>query len=144
MRKFAVFLCLVATLLSLFGCEKKEIQKNYTHGVYEVTISGYQLYNNHIGNDWEMLYMCDNRRISSGERWTLPLGMEKTITIDITLTECDLWDDIGFGSLSVVLKDDYKTSTTVTVIENKGRYKGNKAQWEITCLVKLVEKLELI
>ena len=137
MRRSAVFLCVLAMLLSFSGC-----QKNYTHAVYEVTITASEIYNNSVGNDWQKVYTCDGRTIASGEQYTVPLGTTKTVTINATITESDKWPDKGYGSLSVVLRDGFETSTTITVTESKGRYKGNKAQWEITCRVELVKKIE--
>lgn len=53
----------------------------------------------------------------------------------------DTWPDVGFGSLSVTLEKGFDTSTTVFVVENKGRYKSNQAKRQIICKVKLVKKL---
>ena len=137
MRKIAVFLCVIITLLSFSAC-----QKDYTHGVYEVTITSTEIFNNHVGNNWYERYSCDGKPFVNGEKWTVPLGTAQTLTIDVTVTENDVWPDVGYSSLSVDLKEAFKTSTIVTVTENKGRYKGNCAQWEINCTVKLVKKIE--
>ncbi len=137
MRKIAVILCIVAALLSFCGCKK-----NYTHGVYEVTIKADRISYDHVGNEWKKVYTCEGRTIKSGEQWTVPLDTTKTLKINATITELDAWDDVGYGSLNVVLRDDFETSTIVTVTEDNGRYQGNKAKWEITCSVELVKKLE--
>ncbi|MBQ8001159.1 MAG: hypothetical protein IJ298_08195 [Ruminococcus sp.] len=145
MRKIAVFLCVVATLLSFLGCQEEhtyERQKNYTHGVYKLTITASEISNDSVGNDWRKSYSCDDRTIFSGEQWIVPLDATETVIIDAVITEVDKCSDVGYGSLCVVLTDGFKTSTTITVTENKGRYKGNKAQWKISCKVTLVEKLE--
>ncbi len=137
MRKIAVFICIVAALLSFYGCKK-----NYTHGVYEVTIKADRISYDYVGNEWKKVYKCGSKIIKSGERWTVPLNTTKTVKIDAEITENDAWDDVGYGSLNVVLRDNFETSATVTVKENKGRYKGDKAEWKITCSVELIEKLE--
>ena len=137
MKKFVVFLCLCATLISFGGCKK-----NYTHGVYEVTIQANEIFNDSVGKDWQKSYWCDGESIYSGQRWTVPLDDEKTINIAVRLTENDNRPDYGQGKMSVVLRDGFSTSTKITVIENRGRYSGNAAQWEIICKVKLIKKTE--
>ena len=67
--------------------------------------------------------------------------LKKTVIIHATITEEDTWPDVGSDDLCVVLKDGFETSTTISLSENKGRFKGNTAQWEITCKVVLVNKL---
>lgn len=138
MKRIALFLCVVATLFSLCGCEK-----NYTHGVYEVTITATEIYNDSVGDDWQKVYGCDGRIITSGESWTVPLDTTKTVKIDATITERESCPDAAFGTLSVVLKDGYETSTTITVTEDRGRYAGNTAQWKVFCKVKLIKKVEI-
>lgn len=166
MRKFISFL-LCFSLFTLIGCTKKaeqpeqpiplepietitdseivqtvESEPTYNYGVYEVKICERILYNNSVGTDWHTVYSCDDSYITSGQRWTVPLDTTKTITIDATITENDKWPDISTSILSVVLSDAFETSTSITVTENKGRYKGNTAVWEITCQVELVDKLQ--
>ena len=135
MKKGIVFLCVVAMLLSLFGCKK-----NYTHGVYEVTLRSFEISNYSVGNEWVITYTCDGRTIASGEQWIVPLDTVKTVMIDAAVTETDQYPDVGSGSLIVVLKEGFETSKIITVAENKGRYKGNKANWKITCKVKLKDR----
>ena len=137
MRRIAVLFCVIATLFSISGCKK-----DYTHGVYEVTITASIISNNSVGNDWQKTYTSEGRTIASGEQWTVPLDTTKTLTINATVTESDEWPESGSASLRIILKDGFETSTTITVTENKGRYKGNKAQWKITCKAQLVKKLE--
>lgn len=153
MKKIAVFLYVIALLFSFSSCKenntpdetkvitKADISPNYTHGVYEVEITATNVYNNSVGRSWQKVYTCDGKEIHSGERWILPLDTTKTVTIGATLTEQDMWPDVGTGSLSVVMSDDFETSTAVEVTENKGRYKGNQAEWKVFCKVKLVEKI---
>ena len=137
MRRIILIIFVCFLFLNFSGCKK-----NYTHGIYEVSITAYQLSNDSVGNSWRKVYNCDGREINSGERWTIPLNIERNLIIDVTITENDKWPDIGRSALSVVLKDGFKTSEIITVIENKGRYKGNKAQWKIICEVELIEKIE--
>ncbi len=126
------------------GCTEQPKQVTdpiYTNGVYEVSISASLRHNNSVGNDWRKVYTCEGSTISSGKRWTVPLDTVKTVVIDATITEGDKWPDVGSGSLSVDLVDGFESSTSITITENKGRYKGNTAEWEITCSVALVDKV---
>lgn len=141
MRKCLLFLCMVLAF-PLTGCIKQTKQITppvYTRDVYEISISASLQYNNSVGNDWRKVYTCDGSPFSSGKRLEVPLGAVKTVVINATITEADKWSDVGFGSLSVDLVDGFTTSTTITITENKGRYRGNTAKWEITCKVALVD-----
>lgn len=137
MRKFITVFCIIALLLSFSGCKR-----NYTHSVYEVTITDSLISNNSVGRDWKQEYFCENKTVVSGQRWTVPIDTTKTIKITAKITEDDIHKDIGYGYLSVELRDGFKTSTTVTVSEDNGRYTDNSALWEITCKVKLVKNIE--
>ncbi len=135
MRKVFIYLFIVTILFSFSGCN------DYTHGVYELSIEAELISNDSVGNDWIKTYTCDDKTITDGDQWTVPLDTTKTIAISATIAENDKWDDVGSDSIVVTLVDDYKASTQITVTENKGRYKGNQAVWEITYRVKLVGKL---
>ncbi|MBR4288390.1 MAG: hypothetical protein IKT50_03020 [Clostridia bacterium] len=137
MRKLTILFFAFAMLFSSCNC-----QRNYTHGIYEITFSARKIYNNSVGNDWHITYTCEDQEIESGYQWTVPLDVIQTVTIDVCVVESDTWPDVGFGSLSVTLEKDFRTSAVVSVVENKGRYKYNQAKWEIICKIKLVKKLE--
>ena len=126
-------------MLLLTACKKEIV---YTHAVYEVTITATEIYNNSVGTDWKKVYTCNDKIVESGDTWTVPLNTKETITIDIEITEVDKWSETGKGSVSVVLQDQYETSTTITVTENKGKYKGNQAEWEVVCKVSPAQKIE--
>ncbi len=136
MKKIAVFLCVVTIMFSLCGCEE-----NYTHGVYQVTITATEVYNDSVGSDWQKVYSCNGRVINSGECWTVPLDTAEIVTIVATITERENYPDTACGSLSVRLEDGFKTNTNIIVKEDRGRYAGNTAQWDIACSVKLVNKV---
>lgn len=143
MRRYLSLLCVILAL-SLIGCAEQTKQVTdpiYTNGVYEVSISASLLHNNSVGNDWQQVFTCEGSPVGNRERWTVPLDTVKTVVIDTTIREEDKWPDIGSGSLSVDLVDGFTTSTVFTVTENKGRYRGNTAEWEIACSVTLVEKV---
>ena len=71
----------------------------------------------------------------------LPIGTTETVEITATVVEQDKYPDVGEGVLPATLRDGFEASTTITVKENKGRYKGNTAQWKIICTVALVDQI---
>ncbi len=136
MKKILVLLFVAATLLAFPTCEKE-----YTHGVYELTFSADLISNDSVDNEWKMLYQNDGRNITQGERWTVLLDTPKTITIDITVTEKDKIPDIGTGSMTVILNGESETKMLITVTEKGGINEGNEALWEITCKTKLIKMI---
>lgn len=110
----------------------------YTEGVYELYIVESLLHNDSVGNDWQRIYTCNGEPIEHGKRWTIPLDTTETFIIEITITKNDKWPDTGSGTLSLSLVDSFEASVIINISENKGRYKGNTAQWQITCGVKLM------
>lgn len=136
MRILAIILFIILIAISILICCGE-----YTYAVYEVIITEDLKFNHSVGNEWQIVYMCGDRTIESGEKWTVPIDSTEAIKIKISITEKDAQSDNSQGSLTVALRDDVKKSTTITVTENMGRFKGNTAQWEITCRVRLVNKL---
>ena len=154
MKKIAVVLLSVAVLFSFSSCKDKctfdeiketdivDISSDYTHEVYELEITATNVFNHSVGRSWQTDYTCEGREVHSGERWTVPSGTAKTLTIGAVLTEEDTYPDVGSSFLSVVMRDGFETTTAVTVTENKGRYRGNQAEWNVSCKVKLIEKIK--
>ena len=154
MRKSGLFLCVILVLF-LMGCTRQTelyptvtggevLHTNepiYKNGVYEVNLSASLVQNNSVGNDWETVFTCDGLQITNRKRWTVPLDIVKTVVVDATITERDKWPDIASGSLCVDLVDGFSTSIFITITENKGKYEGNTAEWEITCTVAFIEKI---
>lgn len=137
MRRFLIIFCLVAIFFSSGGCDK-----NYTHGVYELSISAYCISNDSVGDEWEKSYSCGGKPVSDGQCGTIPLDTAEEITLDITITERDKYCDVGTDSLEIELIDGYEAATVIVVSEDNGRYTSNKARWKISCAVKLIEKVE--
>ena len=140
MPKWVCIVCGVLMLLT--GCAKqtppsietmRPEESKPTDAVYTLNFTETLLHNDSVGNDWEITYTCDGRTIVSGEQWTVPHGSIPTLTIDVTVIEKDKYSDIGYGSLSVVLRDECTSSVTVTVTENGGCYRNRTARWEISC-----------
>lgn len=138
MKKFFSMIC--ALVIGLVGCSVQEIevQTTPTHNVYEMNITATQLSNDSVGREWSKTYWCKGEAIESKTRWTVPIGTTKIVEVEAVITERDKFPDVGNGVLTVELKDGFETSTVITVVENKGVYRGNQAQWEVVCKVALV------
>lgn len=147
--KKAILLFCVALFFLLSGCAKKqqepkiiteESSVKYKYGVYEISFSEELLYNHSVGNDWQIDCLCDGVSIYENNKWTVPLDTEKSIQVNVTVTEADNFPDVSSASFLVTLKDNFKISEILTVTENKGKYTNNTAQWKVACNVKLIEK----
>ena len=138
MRRIFCLLCAFA--VGCLGCavQNNEVQEIPTHNVYEMTITATQLSNDSVGQEWSEMYTCEGESIYGNKRWTLPIGTTKIVEVEAVITERDKFPDVGNGVLTVELKDGFETSTVITVVENKGVYRGNQAQWEVVCKVALV------
>ena len=123
-------------LLFSQGCEK-----NYTYAVYELNISERCVYNDAVGDDWETQYSCYGSTVYNGYRWTVPIDSTNKIYLDTAVIENDKYPDIGKESVVIELTDGFETLTTITVTEGDSRYAGNKAIWEITYKIELVNRL---
>lgn len=134
MKKAFVILCVIATLIIISGCSKE-----YTYGVYEIELSTELISNDHVGNDWKVSYSCNGTKINGGEQWLALLDNPQPVVIDITVKENDKIPDIGTGSLTVTFNGESEIKTEISVTEDGGSHQGNKARWEVTCKVNLIE-----
>ena len=136
MKRLVAFLCIAIIFVSVSSCER-----NYTHGIYELTITSTLISNNSVGNEWRCEYICDGETVGQTHRMTLPLDNEEKVVIEAVITELDKRSDVGRGKVEIELKDGFESSTTVKIKEKNGRYKGSTALWEVKCKVKLIKKL---
>ena len=89
---------------------------------------------NHVGGDWTQVFYVNGRKVAEGASVTLKAG--DTVTVKAEISENDSTPDEGSGekSYTVTAEDVAKGFTVkmnVTVAENSGRYKGNKATWSV-------------
>ncbi len=131
----------VILVLLLTGCAQEE--KPNTHNVYELKITATLLSNHSVGNDWVTRYTCNGEPMQKTTRLLLPIGTTEEVKVEATIIEQDKYPESGTGTLSASLCDGVETSTLITVKENRGRYKGHTATWEIVCTVTLVEQVRL-
>ena len=107
-------------------------------GVYKISCSLRRLATNHVGNDWSSGITYNGKSIHSGD--TIIALLNGSITITGTAIEHDSIPDSSGGSVSISLNGGEK-STQFYVRENRGRYAGNLAVWELTCSATLIERI---
>ncbi len=135
-------ICLIISFIILICCVQSIIYiMFYTHGLYEINISAECITNNSVGRDWRKTYVMDGKYISSGELVTAPLDTTTTKTITTFLTEIDEYCDFAEDNISITLKDDAKAKRLITVYEDNGRFKGNRAEWLVTVSVKFIKRI---
>ena len=107
-------------------------------GVYKVYCSLSMLANMSVGNEWLKSIEYNGKSIRNGDTITAPLS--SGITITGTVIESDSVPDYGSGSVYLSLDGSEKT-TEIYVRENRGRYSGNYAIWELCCSAELIERI---
>ncbi len=139
---FVVLLCFLCT-----GCLKteqtspieEEVQTIATKGVYLIETEWKMISNDSVGNEWVKSVRCN------GEDWEkkkeIIADLNSAITVNASITERDSVPDHGEGDLKLHLEDGFSASETIYVWENRGRYSGNKAQWELKCTVRLLRRI---
>ncbi len=133
MKKIISMILVAVKVISLSAC-----QREYTHGVYEISIRSWCIENNKVGNEWIKQYLCEGAIIESGDRITAPLGSK--VRIDAVFIERDKYSDKGNDFANIVLEDGATKTFYVEVVEREGSYAGNKAKWEVDVKVKLIKK----
>ena len=90
---------------------------------------------NHVGSDWSQEFYINGKKV--GKDTTISITAGDTITVSATITEEDKSPDIGSSSKEyTVTQSDLDSGFTVKfkvdVRENKGRYSGSIATWNVT------------
>ena len=127
----------------VFGTENDttEDDQGYTHAIYRINISKKCVRNNSVGNDWYFEYWINGESFYSGYELVAPLDRKLEKTIRVKITEDDSYPDTAMKEVGIPIRDGVSDTLTLTVKENKGRYAGNTATWEVTITVTLVEKI---
>lgn len=100
---------------------------------YYVTYSAKCIANDSVGNEWGYGLIYDGEEYES--RSHITITNSKPVSIRVFATEYDSDDDYGSAKIdfdSLTSGEVITKEATVTVRENKGRYKGNRAVWEFT------------
>ncbi len=101
-------------------------------GIFRVNIYADEIENNHVGNDW-IFYEYINWQEINYEGYTAIYNNSATASIKII--EQDQYPDVGTGVVTFYFIDGYETSFYVSVYENRGRYRGNRALFEVKVTV---------
>lgn len=90
---------------------------------------------NHVGSDWSQEFYINGKKV--GKDTTISIAAGDTITVSATITEEDKSPDIGSNSKEYTvtqsdLDSGFSVKFKVDVRENKGRYSGSVATWNVT------------
>lgn len=107
-------------------------------GVYRLNCSLQCLENNHVGNEWITSVTYKGQPINNGITITSPL--DSKITITGKAIECDEVPDSNSVSLEISL-NGVENNTQFYVRENRGRYAGNFAKWQLSACANLIERI---
>lgn len=131
-KKTLLIILLISTSLIIFSQEKLEIQL--------VSISN--ISNNHVGNEWSHDVTVNEKTLTHYKSLNFKRSETKTLSLKVNCSEADdKYPDYGSNTkiidLSTIdLSNEYLFAIEVTVTENGGRYKGNKAKWEYSFKIK--------
>jgi hypothetical protein len=91
--------------------------------------------NNHVGNEWYATAYVNGIEIEEGSSITLNLKSSESVKLKAYAEEQDKIPDVGTSNSSIKVSSVTKTinkSIKVNVVENRGRYSGNSAEWKFT------------
>ena len=135
----------------LAECEQKigSTEQAEETGTYTltVTVQAKLLQANHVGNEWVPAFYVNGQYAawsSSNEKKqqyalegeTVSVSVGDAIPLQCVIVETDQYPDTGSHREHVTVTEELlKNGTTMTwnieVEENRGRYKGNAAQWQV-------------
>lgn len=137
MKKFmALFLSLVLTVcLAAPALAAGTAKYSITVKVVSVKVVS----NHSVGNSWTHVATAMGKTLKAGKSCKATVKATDSISIVCTSTEKDSSPDIGTLTIPISISSLKMGTTTytktVTVVENKGRYKGNTAVWKYTVTV---------
>lgn len=133
--------------------ETEFIPEPETENVYEIILNAQLIYNEGIGNNWDVVFRYKGREIESGERISFrdtPGPSYNFVTkendnrpyqkvyVSVHITEKEGKPDSNTMLLS--LSPSTSEEGIVVVTENDGYNKGKKAEWSVSGQLRLVEK----
>lgn len=134
MTRLLSFLITTVMTLTLVLTSCSAAEEPLKPNQYRVTYYYYMISNNSVGNDWMRDVTCDGVRVRSGDVLTL----SNSFSFRCKITEDDTSPDVGYKTVSFAgLQIGEKQENTVRIVitEDKGRYAGNTATWEVTVTV---------
>ena len=105
---------------------------------FKITWSASRISNDHVGENWSTYFEVNNERFGKGQ--TIILNPGSSFTVCFIVEENDTYPDTGMYRKEIKYSDDlcrngYTISTTVTVVENRGRYSGHCAEWSLKIII---------
>lgn len=131
-KKLLLIFAMVSTSLIALSQETLKIQL--------VSISN--ISNNHVGNEWSHDVTVNEKTLTRYKNLSFKRSEKNTLSFKVNCSEADdKYSDCRSNTkiidLSKIdLSNEYLFAIEVTVIENGGRYKGNKAKWNYSFKIK--------
>lgn len=131
-KKIALIFVLISTSLIVSSQGTLEVQ----------LISISNISNNHVGNEWSHNVTINQKALHEYQNLNFNLSETSSLVFKVTCSEYDeKYPDYGNNTkiidLSKIdLSNEYLFTIEVTVTENGGKYKGNKAKWKYRFKIK--------
>lgn len=126
------FLVVVALVFS--SCAANETESPKEPNQYKISFFFDLVANNSVGNDWIKEFTYDGIRVRSGE----VLTMTNSFSFRCKITEDDASPDVAYKTISfseLQIGETQEKTAKIVITEDKGRYAGNKATWEVIVTV---------
>ncbi|GIO13834.1 hypothetical protein J19TS2_33890 [Cohnella xylanilytica] len=102
----------------------------------KVTLVSVELVDNdHVGNEWYTTASVNGKTIEEGSTLTLTVKPTDTLKLKAYAEEQDKIPDKGTTNATLKVSNVKKSvnkELNVKVVENRGRYSGNEADWKFT------------
>ncbi|MCK5170788.1 MAG: hypothetical protein KAQ75_13000 [Bacteroidales bacterium] len=132
LKKIPLIFVLIVTPIIVFSQQTIKVHLDSISNVY----------NNSVGNEWSHDVTVNNIPLSEYKNLNLKRTETDTLFIKVICCEYDeKYPDFGKNSRiidlnKIDLSSEYSFTIEVTVTENGGRYKGNKAKWKYSFKIK--------
>ncbi|RUS42840.1 hypothetical protein [Cohnella sp. AR92] len=135
MLKKANLLLLICSILLIAVVQPVTAAESKTVKIKVTLTSAELVENDHVGNEWYTAAYVNGKEVQLDKALTLSLKSTDSLTLKAYAEEQDKIPDKGTSSTSVKASSITKTVTKsikVTVVENRGRYSGNAAEWKFS------------
>lgn len=142
------------TALGIYNAYKNYVLSTVSDEVYYVVEAGdsvEMLWNNHVGDSFATTAKLNGKRFYKGVVFKINViyafgrPREEGLTIEYIITEYDSINDTGTETVELSLSDfinGYTGETEVIVRENRGRYAGNTAGFNVSVTFEMCDETE--
>jgi hypothetical protein len=98
--------------------------------------------NNHVGHEWYTTASVNGKELREGSTVTLKLKSTGSVKLEAYAEEQDKIPEAGTAVSTIKVSSVTKSinkSLKVKVVENRGRYSGNSAEWKFTFKIQKVK-----